>query len=266
MLSGRTWVRIAILSVALTRPAWGSGTSTEPAFHRAWLPPTENNEANAADQAFPGEPSSGPATPRALSLRWRIGGDANGNAEVAVAYRRAGEHGWRAALPLFWVHPDMAPPSELKPGGRLFAGSIFDLHPDTQYEVRLDLTDTDGGSGTRLLDLRTAPEPRAPEGMRIVQVAPSYGKAGPGQGTGAPDDPIVGLAQALQQAEAGDILVLAPGTYPITSTISINRSVRGRPGGHSSCVARRRVRPLSTVAERPFCSTDRVGKMSGSKI
>jgi hypothetical protein len=56
----------------------------------------------------------------------------------------------------------------------MFAGSLFDLAPDTPYEVALRITDPDGVTGTaeRLVEARTRPEPRAATDGRTFHVYP----------------------------------------------------------------------------------------------
>jgi hypothetical protein len=50
--------------------------------------------------AQPGAVVIEPPTTGALGVEWRIRGDDNRNASVAVAWRRAGETAWRDGLPL----------------------------------------------------------------------------------------------------------------------------------------------------------------------
>ena len=191
---------------------------------RQWRPSSLELAGGRADAARPGALEVEPATPSALALRWPVAGDHNGNAHIEVAYRRRGADAWQAARPLFWIDPGSAAAAEAwrredgaetkspvgrVPGGRLFAGSIVGLAPDTAYDVRLELIDPDGGSATKALELRTTAEPRAPTGMRLRHVV----AAADGGGTGTKNDPFLGLAPALRDARPGDLLLLAPGTY-----------------------------------------------------
>jgi len=64
-----------------------------------------------------------------------IQGDDNRNAAVAVSYRKKGEAQWRQGMPLLRLQNE-----EIFQGDRLdvvspnmFAGSILDLEPDTEY-------------------------------------------------------------------------------------------------------------------------------------
>ena len=73
-----------------------------------------------------------------LGFEWMIQGDDNRNAAVAVSYRKKGESQWRQGMPLLRLQNE-----EIFQGDRLdvvspnmFAGSILDLEPDTEYEAR----------------------------------------------------------------------------------------------------------------------------------
>src|SRR4026209_1451285 len=62
-----------------------------------------------------------------------------------------------------------------------FAGSILDLQPDTEYEVRLTMKDPDGVSGTSVqnVKVRTRAEPKAAAGGRTIHVYPLTWPANP---------------------------------------------------------------------------------------
>ena len=51
--------------------------------------------------AQPGAVIVEPPTTEALGVEWRIQGDDNRNASVALAWRRTGETAWHDGLPLF---------------------------------------------------------------------------------------------------------------------------------------------------------------------
>lgn len=96
----------------------------------------------AADNASrPGEPVAEPSTFHSLGIRWPVRGDANADAVIDVRYRRRGATAWQKALPLFRTNPEAVSAENRVPDGWLFAGSIVDLAPDTEYEVALALTD-----------------------------------------------------------------------------------------------------------------------------
>jgi hypothetical protein len=124
-----------------------------------------------------------PPTLISLGFEWEINGDDNRNAEVAVAYRKKGDQGWRQALSLLRLQrePTISGPMAYT-APNMFAGSIFDLEPGTEYECRFVLTDPDGVQGKKeyLVTVRTRPEPMPFEGGQVYHVYPG-GYKGPKQ-------------------------------------------------------------------------------------
>lgn len=202
---------LAVGCAATSSPAARDGTRDQPGSYavRPWHGgPSQAAPRNAAE---PGQVAPELATPHSLALRWPIAGDHNGNAVVKLSYRQLPDGPWRDGLPLFWVHPDKTPDHLKVTDGRLFAGSIVDLAPGTRYEVRLALSDPDGGSTSRSLTLETTREPVEPAGLRQRHVVPD--PDGAGGGTGSAQDPFRGLQSALDQAMPGDLVLVHGGTY-----------------------------------------------------
>ena len=92
----------------------------------------------AGNATVPGEVTAPYPTVTNLAGEWKIEGDDNENGRVDVEFRRAGEKAWRQAMPLRRV------PAGVSVGTRpIFlwenkhSGSIFDLRPGTEYEIRL---------------------------------------------------------------------------------------------------------------------------------
>lgn len=186
----------------------------------------------AEDASVPGEVQVEPATLHCLAVRWPVKGDDNANATIAVRYRKAGETAWKEGFPLFrtirsatreqraqWNFRGI-PPDRL-PGGWIFAGSIVDLAPETEYEVKLSLKDPDGGATERVLRMSTVGEPREPKGMRVRHVVPE-------DTTGGPPDAIKGLPAAVAAMEPGDLFLLHKGRYFIKGSLELKKS--GEPG------------------------------------
>src|SRR5262245_37039398 len=98
--------------------------------------------AFADDVLHPGVPALDPPPLVALGISVPITGDDNFNASVAVRYRVAGTTAWRDAMPLLHIHAEAVVGLTVPPQ---FAGSIFDLLPDTMYEIELHAIDPDGG-------------------------------------------------------------------------------------------------------------------------
>ncbi len=126
-----------------------------------------------------------------LGFEWRIAGDDNRNATVAVSYRKKGESAWHKGLPLFRLQnePVTGGSDQLRSGTGtyytytapdMFAGSVFDLRPDTEYECRFVLSDPDGvgGLAEHTLTVRTRNVPTEAKGGHVYHVYP-YGYKGP---------------------------------------------------------------------------------------
>src|SRR5260370_11729326 len=113
-----------------------------------------------------------------LGFEWLIQGDDNRNAKVDVSYRKRGEAQWKTGLPLLRLQGERIYQSQgvfdvISPN--MFAGSILDLEPDTEYEVRFVMSDPDGvvGTNTKTVTVRTRPEPKPYAGGRVFHVYPS---------------------------------------------------------------------------------------------
>lgn len=143
----------------------------------AWQP------ASVADKTMADDFIVEPPTLLCAGFEWKIAGDANRNAAVAVTYRKKGETAWKQGHPLLriggekvyghgqrWVYtvPDK------------FAGSIFNLEPGTTYEARFVLTDPDGTEGLtdKLVTFTTRAEPMPYAGGQVYHVYP-LGYEGP---------------------------------------------------------------------------------------
>ena len=96
--------------------------------------------ARAAEQnrVTAGEFLIDPPTLINLGFEWMIDGDDNRNATVEVRYRKKGDRDWKAALPLLRLqHERINRDPQLDViVPNMFAGSILDLEPDTEYECR----------------------------------------------------------------------------------------------------------------------------------
>jgi len=117
-----------------------------------------------------------------LGFEWLIEGDDNRNSQVEVSYRKHGEVQWKQALPLLRlqgerIYQDQGVFDVVSPN--MFAGSILDLEPDTAYETRFVMSDPDGFVGqnvktvTKIVTVRTRPEPEPYAGGRVFHVYPA---------------------------------------------------------------------------------------------
>ncbi|GEM_PF-995860 len=150
------------------------------------------------------------ATIKSIGFEWSLSGDENHNAECLVQYRVNGSNTWLAAQALYRVDFE---------GYNMFAGSILFLDENTEYEVKLDLSDPDGGAETRIETISTKPVPSLPEGGNTYHVVP-----GSGGGNGSVDSPFQGIAAAQSIAQAGDIFLLHAGDYGTAGQVYFRES------------------------------------------
>ena len=180
--------------------------------------------SQGANQAMPGEVIIEPPTLQALGLEWPLTGDANRNATVTVRFRLKGTGTWREGLPLLRIDGEQTKYLSLDfVAPTMFAGSLFDLEPDTQYEITLRMADPDGVEGPveRRLEARTRPEPRAATDGRTFHVYP------PGYQGERQQPAFNGLLAAyylgashsdwfnsyLPRVQPGDVIVIHAGLY-----------------------------------------------------
>jgi hypothetical protein len=179
----------------------------------------------AANNVKPGELIVDPPTLISLGFAWQIDGDDNRNAQVSIAYRKMGKTKWSRGLDLLRLQNEetfMRGALDYK-APNMFAGSIFDLEENTEYEVRLELRDPDGvkGKALRTVAIRTRAEPKPVSGGRIFHVYPPGYK-------GLREEPAFsGLLEAYYMASyggdwsrasparvsAGDIIRVHAGVY-----------------------------------------------------
>ncbi len=132
--------------------------------------------AQGADKTVSKEFFTEPPTLISLGFEWQIDGDDNRNAAVAVYYRKKGDAAWKTGLPLFRLdHEHITENALLYTTPNMFAGSIFDLEPATEYECRFVLSDPDGIEGKKenIVTVRTRSEPKPAEGGKVYHVYPA---------------------------------------------------------------------------------------------
>lgn len=149
------------------------------------------------------------STIRSIGIEWDVAGDKDHDATCTVQYRPKQSAVWREALPLFrvdyqWWYADR----KAERPANLFAGSILFLKPATRYQVRLELSDPDGGAAAKTLSIATRPVPRPPGHGRSLHVVP-----GSGGGDGSDQRPFQGLKAAQAAAKPGDTFLLRGGDY-----------------------------------------------------
>jgi hypothetical protein len=134
-----------------------------------------------------------------IGVEWDISGDTNHNASAQTEYRPAGQNTWKLALPLVRVDYN---------GANMLAGSVMFLQPNTSYDLRLTITDPDGGGGTQTVTLATRRVPVVPASGRIFHAVP-----GSGGGDGSAGNPFRGVAAAQAVVAPGDTVLMHAGSY-----------------------------------------------------
>jgi len=166
-------------------------------------------QALAGDAMEPGALKLEAPTVICLGVRWEVKGDANRNARVEVDYRIKGEPEWRKGLPLMRVDPRAIAYGRKTPD--MFGGTIFDLRPGTEYEVRLKMSDPDGGEAEKTVTMKTRPVPKAPTDAQVVKVEPQ------------------GLAAAARSAAPGTIILVSAGTLKGRLNLQNKKASAARP-------------------------------------
>lgn len=169
----------------------------------------------AADPVIVSDVIVDPPTLCCLGFSVPISGDDNDNATATIEYRQAGTSTWFDGLPLLRVRPELTS-GETPPGtyglpvpDTQFAGSLFGLAPATDYDVRLSVSDPDGGDRVQNVAVSTRAMPvDDPTSPRVVAVAS-----------------LAELYAAIGTAQAGDVIELAAGTYAGPVTIDVDGTV-----------------------------------------
>lgn len=186
--------------------------------------PLSAAEPDSANAARPGEVQVQPSTLQSLGYEWPLAGDANRNASVRLQYRAVGSPSWREGLPPLRVGGEETKSAPFDyTAAPAFIGSVFDLEPDTEYELRVQLSDPDGvqGEAQRSFRARTRPEPKAATDGRVFHVYPR-GWQGPRE-----QPAFDGLLAAYYtgsshsdwanafppRVKAGDVIVVHAGVY-----------------------------------------------------
>jgi hypothetical protein len=199
--------------------------------------------AQAANGTTSGDFWVEPPTLISLGFEWRVDGDDNRNAKVDVDFRKEGETSWRKGMPLVrssgeYIGPigpqreDFHPDPMDYTAPNMFAGSLFNLEPDTEYEARFKLADADGvtGEAVKTMSVRTRKEPVPATGGKTYHVYP-IGWEGPKQ-----EPAFTGLMEAYYQGAAssdfqgtfpprvvaGDIILVHAGEYKSDRTRYLN--------------------------------------------
>ncbi len=134
----------------------------------------------AQNRTIPGKVITPYPTIINLAVEWNIQGDDNQNGVVTVQFREKGKTEWKQGMPLRRVPAGERMPLPRLPSVKLVklswenkhSGSIFDLKPDTPYEIKLKLEDPDGGLAEKIVEARTRPVPTVDKRAEIIELEP----------------------------------------------------------------------------------------------
>ncbi|MFH1070416.1 MAG: right-handed parallel beta-helix repeat-containing protein, partial [Candidatus Glassbacteria bacterium] len=151
---------------------------------------------SAANATVPGALATPYPTLVNLAVEWEISGDDNLDCRVIVSYRKTGSSRWLDGMPLRRIKAGSSTGTDpIFSWKNKLSGSIFDLDPDTGYEIRLLLDDPDGGHAEQTVTARTRPVPAAPADS-VVKRADS-----------------TTYASVFAAASPGDVILLGRGHY-----------------------------------------------------
>ena len=142
-----------------------------------------------------------------IGILWWINGDDDLDSNMSLEFRPLGATTWQPgavamrAYPTIWVQDGPL-------GLNYWAASALFLEPGMTYELRLTLTDPDGGGEVRTITATTRQPLQPDNNGRQLYVVP-----GNGGGDGSPGDPFQGLQTAADAAQPGDTIHVAAGTY-----------------------------------------------------
>jgi len=142
-----------------------------------------------------------------IGVVWSVSGDNNLNSAMQLDFRRAGTSVWLPGALSVRAYPTLVVNGSPL-GLNYWGASAMFLEPGTTYDLRLTITDPDGGGSTQTVS-GTTRTMATPDGSgRQLYVAP-----GSGGGAGTAANPIRGLQAAADVARAGDTFNVTAGTY-----------------------------------------------------
>jgi hypothetical protein len=169
-----------------------------------------------------------------IGVVWEISGDDDLDSSMSLEFRLQGTSTWNSGAQSMRAYPTLVvngSPLNLNFWG---ASALF-LLPGQVYDLRLTLTDPDGGGEVRTVVAST--RPRLPSTYTGVD---RYVVPGSGGGTGTAGDPFRGLQAAADASQPGDVMHVAAGSYaPFQQLVSGTSSlpiVFAGPGDGSAVV------------------------------
>jgi|GEM_PF-6297528 len=142
-----------------------------------------------------------------IAAHLSITGDGNHNSTVLIEYRKTGATDYLVGSLTMRGFPEMIVDGDLL-GFNFHAGSVMHLDPFTKYDIRVTITDPDGGSQVLEETITTKRFPDEDGATEIKYVVP-----GTSGGSGTLVDPYQGLQTAADNAGPGMIFEVADGVY-----------------------------------------------------
>ena len=161
------------------------------------------------------------ATYQHIGVLWWIDGDTDLDSSMILEFRRPGEVTWRPGAPAMRAYPTLRVQDDPL-GLNYWAASAMFLESGQTYELRLTLSDPDGGGTSRTITATTRSDIQPDPAGRRLHVIP-----GSGGGNGSVANPFRGLQAAADSAQPGDVLHVAAGTYSPFQILTSGAS--GRP-------------------------------------
>ena len=138
---------------------------------------------------------------------WEVSGDTNQNSQMSLEFRKQGASTWQDGAMAMRAYPTLIVNGSALNKNYWAASAMF-LEEDTTYELRLSITDPDGGNQTQTVSATTRSWPQPDAAGRQLYVVP-----GNGGGDGSLGNPFKGLQAAANAAQAGDWFHVAAGNY-----------------------------------------------------
>jgi len=215
----------AVISPTGTRVLFGSdwsgsedGQSVDayvvelPAYDPSSPPPPPPPPPSSQNSVTPGNIQVD-ATFEHIGILYNISDDENLNSKLQIEFRKQGDMAYKKGAIAMRTHPGLVIDGSTTNYNHQ-AGSAMFLQPNTTYQIRLTLTDPDGGGTTTTVSATTKAYPI--ENNNFKYVAP--GNSG-GNGTSA--NPYKGLQTAANNATPGITFIVRPGNY---APFSLNNS------------------------------------------
>ena len=169
-------------------------------------------------RAAPGDETSNPQLSLVpaienLAVSFSFDGDNNGNNQASLYYRQTGTGSWKPGIQMtadrrsqLIIYGENPIPN---PFGNQWRAIIFGLNTNTSYDVRVDFTDIDGGSGTVQTTVTTI-NANPPSNGNTYYVSKGGSDT---SGDGSQSNPWLTIQKAADNVSPGDRVRIMPGTY-----------------------------------------------------